>query len=206
MTRSSREPPTCFCSLLKYLLELQAGGTQLKLSKMLLSPNPQKATEEINDKLSGDEALAYYIDSKSTTQTYKITRKICMQKGSKVFPSLYSLRKSQIACFPPEEHIVVTETRAEMKVQAVLDKTAEHLVLVQEVLNDLLPRSSFKLISKWGSNGSSGHITYKQKFTDANDADEYLFVFSFVPIRLCDELGNIKRCRIINFKLIIICK
>lgn len=37
-------------------------------------------------KLSGDEALAYYIDSKSTTHSYKQTRKWSMKAGHHVFP------------------------------------------------------------------------------------------------------------------------
>lgn len=142
--------------------------------------------------LSGDEALAYYVDSKSNTNAYKKTRKWSIKAGAKVFPSLYTLRKSKIACFPPEEQIAVTETRAEIKVQAVLDKTTERLILAQEeVVSSLLPCSSFTLISKWGCDGSSGHSTYKQKFTNTDDSDEYLFVFSFVPIQLRDDVGNI---------------
>lgn len=40
------------------------------------------------------------------------------------------------------------------------------------------------MIHKWGCDGSAGHSNYKQKFSDESANDEYLFTFSFVPIKL----------------------
>lgn len=42
----------------------------------------------------------------------------------------------------------------------------------------------FTLMSKWGCDGSSGYSTYKQKIGNPSDTDEFLFVFSFVRIKL----------------------
>lgn len=148
-----------------------------------------KNTSSVNPRqLSSDEALAYYIDSKSTTHAYKQTRKWSIIAGHNVFPSYFSVVKSKQACYPAEEHIAITETRAEINLQALLNKTAERLVLAQnEVINSVLPTSSkFTLVSKWGCDGSSGHSTYKQKFENSEDTDEFLFVFSFVPLKLHD--------------------
>ncbi|XP_067619422.1 uncharacterized protein [Eurosta solidaginis] len=141
--------------------------------------------------LSNVEALAYYVDSKSTTHGYKTTRKWSIKAGHKVYPSFYSLRKAKEEFYPNE--IDVGETRAEIKVQSILDKTIERLVLAnQEVFVSLLPtKLTYTLISKWGCDGSSGHSTYKQKFTCSSDTDEVLFIFSFVPLQLQDEKGNI---------------
>lgn len=142
--------------------------------------------------LTKEEALAYYVDSKSSSHSYKQTRKWSMKAGHQVFPSFYSIRKAKAACYPPEEQIVVNETRAEIKLQAILDKTVHRLVIAQsEVLNTLSPGSSFTLVSKWGCDGSSGHSTYKQKFTNSDDTDEFLFVFSLVPLQLRDKSSNI---------------
>lgn len=148
-----------------------------------------KDTSNVNPRqLSSDEALAYYIDSKSTTHAYKQTRKWSMKAGHNVFPSYYSLTKSKQACYPAQEHIAVTETRAEINLQALLNKTVERLVLAQhEVISSVLATSSsFTLVSKWGCDGSSGHSTYKQRFENTEDTDEFLFVFSLVPLRLYD--------------------
>lgn len=66
-----------------------------------------------------------------------------------------------------------------------MDKTAERLIEAQsEVISSVLPDSSFILISKWGCDGSSGHSTYKQKYESNSATDEFLFVFTFVPLRL----------------------
>lgn len=72
-----------------------------------------------------------------------------MKAGHNVLPSYYSLRKSKQACYPLEEHIVVTETRAEINIQALLDKTVQRLIEAQsEVINSVLPtNSSFTLVS-----------------------------------------------------------
>lgn len=137
--------------------------------------------------LNSDEALAYYVDSKCTSHSYKQTRKWSLKAGHQVFPSYHSLCKSKKLCYPSDEHISVTETRAEIKLQAILDKTTERLIEAQsEVLKNVPSNSSFTLISKWGCDGSSGHSTYKQIFENSDATDEFLFVFAFVPLRLSD--------------------
>lgn len=142
--------------------------------------------------LSKEEALAYYVDAKSTTHSYKQTRKWSIRAGHQVFPSFHSVRQAKIECYPPKEQISINETRAEIKLQAVLNKTAERLICAQrEVLKSVHPGSLLFLVSKWGCDGSSGHSTYKQKFTNSEDTDEFLFVFSFVPLQLRDNSGNV---------------
>lgn len=141
--------------------------------------------------LSTNEALAYYVDSKCTVHSYKQTRKWSLKAGHQVFPSYHSLGKSKISCYTSKENILVTETSAEIKLQANLDKTTERLVEAQsEVIRSVLPcDSSFTLISKWGCDGSSGHSTYKQKFEDSEATDEFLFAIMFVPLRLISPQG-----------------
>jgi hypothetical protein len=51
-----------------------------------------------------------------------------MKAGHKVFPSFNSIRQAKLHCYPPEEQIFVTETHAEIKLQAVLNKTVERLI------------------------------------------------------------------------------
>ncbi|XP_026314172.1 apyrase-like [Hyposmocoma kahamanoa] len=111
------------------------------------SPKKNKCSEQ-SRQLTPDEALAYYVDSKSTCHSYKQTRKWSMKAGHQVYPSLYSLGKSKASC-PSDEHITVTESRAEIKLQAILNKTAERLVEAQcEVIRSVLPRSSYTLLSE----------------------------------------------------------
>lgn len=142
--------------------------------------------------LTKEEALAYYVDSKATTHSYKQTRKWSLKAGHQVFPSFYSIRKAKAACFPPENQIFVDEIRAEIKVQAILNITVERLIAaLHKKSKDLSTNSTLTLISKWGCDGSSGHSTYKQKFISADQTDEFLFVFSLVPLQLRDQSNNI---------------
>lgn len=161
-----------------------------------VSESPEKATE-IKKKmsapsfqrcLSNNEALAYYVDAKCTSHSYKQSRKWALKAGHNVYPSFNNLRKAKSACYVPKECVFINETQVEIKLQAILNKTAERLISVQSDVLKNVSCSKVKLVSKWGCDGSSGYSTYKQKFTNPNDTDEYLFVFSFVPIRLYD--GN----------------
>ena len=57
--------------------------------------------------------------------------------------------------------------------------------------NQTLPGSkSLTLISKWGCDGSSGHSQYKQKFQKQGITDEYLFLISFVSLKLVSNDEN----------------
>ena len=117
----------------------------------------------------------------------KQTRKWSLKVGHILFPSYYSLCKSKKLCNPLDEHISVTELLAEISLQAILDKTTERLIEAQcEVLKSITFTTPFTLISKWGCDGSSGHSTYKQGFKNSDATDEFLFVFSFVLLRLSD--------------------
>lgn len=107
--------------------------------------------------LSSEEALAYYIDSKSTSYSYKQTRQYAFRTGNKVFPSYYSLQKAKKDCYPSEDYIVLTETTAEISLKAILDKTTERLVRACEEVLLQANLSMFTLVSKWGGDGSSGH-------------------------------------------------
>ena len=186
-TRSLPELTTAVEVALRVSGHRKAAGVVKNLSE---NTEDNKVLQSVHNErlLTSDEALAYYIDAKLTSHAYKQTRKWTLRSGHKVFPSYYSVRKSKIACHPDEDQIFISETRAEIKLQAILDLTAKRLANVQsDVFVNLLPTSSFILISKWGCDGSSGHSIYKQKFNDSNDTDEFLFVFSFVPIQLRND-------------------
>lgn len=134
-----------------------------------------------------EEALALFVDCKLTTNSYKLMRKRAIGAGHFLYPSYYSIQKAKAECCPSEEFLTITETSAEISLQAIIDLTVTRLVIAQEtVFKHLLSANitDFKLISKWGCDGSSGHSRYKQKFSNPNCDDEYLFLFTFVPIKI----------------------
>lgn len=81
--------------------------------------------------------------------------------------------------------MIVTETRAELSLQGLLDHSAKRLVAVQEeVVNRLVLTGVNELICKWGCDLCSGHSRYKQKSENSDANDEFLFVLSLVPIKM----------------------
>lgn len=140
--------------------------------------------------LKKEEALAYYVEAKCTSHSYKQTRKWSLKAGHEVYPSYYSVQKAKNDCYTPENKITVNESGAKVELQAILNKTIERLFASQvDAFKNLSSCASFTLFSKWGCDGSSGHSTYKQKFEKSDQSDEFLFVFSFVPLRLVTESG-----------------
>ena len=106
------------------------------------------------------------------------------------------MQKAKTCCYRDEEFVTVTETRIDLTLQAILDKTAKRLVAASNcnssVRNCLPNSSSFKLILKWGCDGSSGHSTCNQKFSGSESTDEFLFLFSFGPLKLVSaEICNL---------------
>lgn len=71
-----------------------------------------------------------------------------MKADHHVFPSYYNIAKSKKDYYTPEEHIMVTKTRDEINLQAILDKTVERLLQVQIEFNTNF-NSSLALVSKW---------------------------------------------------------
>lgn len=144
---------------------------------------------------SREEALALYLDTKLTRNSYKILRKRAMSAGHHLYPSIYAITKAKKDCLPKHSYISVTETSAEVDVAQLCKITAERLLQTLEpvVLSHVPDQSALTLVCKWGGDGSSGHSNYKQKFQEQNATDEYLFVLSFVPIqlRMNDNTGRV---------------
>lgn len=137
--------------------------------------------------LTPDEALALWLDCKLTKASYCLLREQANHVGHNLYPPYYKIQQSKKSCCIPEQ-TEISETRAEVSLQALLDATARRLCEVQyAVLQPLVEagNNEFILYSKWGCDGSGGHSKYKQKFTsDASSNDEYLFMFTVVPINL----------------------
>ncbi|CAH2003441.1 unnamed protein product [Acanthoscelides obtectus] len=71
--------------------------------------------------------------------------------------------------------------------QELLQKTAESIL---EIINFEERDYRIKVICKWGFDGSSGHSQYKQKFSDLENTDEFLFLVAMTPLRLIDMETN----------------
>lgn len=133
--------------------------------------------------MSGEEALALYVEAKLTQHQYNLIR----AQDKERFPSYKVLQITKKGCYPNVDNRKITATSAEVSMQDLLDHTAERVIEVQKDVISTLPKELLKdmhLISKWGFDGSSGHSSYKQRFSDPNLDDSSVFISSLVPLRM----------------------
>lgn len=155
-------------------------------------------------KLSGEKALAVMLDAKLSKEGYSVIKDVSKAQNADIYPHYSTIIEAKKDCYPDEKSIKITETSAEVSVQALVDHTAKRIVDVQkEVLNfceiGINTPPNVTLIHKWGCDGSSGQSNYKQKFneTDASESrnDSNLFAASLVPIRMVEGTPeNICEC------------
>ena len=101
----------------------------------------------------------------------------------KLFPSLYELRKLKKHFLP--ENI---ETTAKVNLQDMLNDTAASILQ----LSNITENTEATLTCNWGLDGSAGHSTYKQKFSNPLFTDEYLFFIAFCPLKLVENTSGQK--------------
>ncbi|XP_032687790.1 uncharacterized protein LOC116851966 [Odontomachus brunneus] len=136
------------------------------------------ATSQVERTLSNDAALSVLIEHKF------LKRK---ENNCKLYPSYNNVVKAKRLCYPPRTDITIKENCAEVKLQSILDHTAQHILLLQREVIGTLSIENVKnlhLTCKWGCEGSSGHSVYKQKFNEAGISNENVFFTSFVPLQL----------------------
>jgi len=137
--------------------------------------------------LSADEALSVIVENKFSKQTYQRIRNVAKENKCKLYPSYNNVTKAKKHCYPPHSSIIITESSATVKLQALLDHTVDRILFLQkDVISTLTPDNvrNLRLYCKWGCDGSSGHSLYKQKFTEDGKSDESVFFTSFVPLQL----------------------
>ncbi|XP_034192452.2 uncharacterized protein LOC117609839 [Osmia lignaria lignaria] len=178
-------------------MNLRAAG-QLDAAKVLqdMTVSPSKAqkyrkcVQSISENtFTGDSALSLLIELKFSRSQYQLQRSACLQNNCKVFPSYKKVQEAKHNCYPPKSEMTITENCGEIKLQALLDHTAERILLTQiDVIKSLSPEQvqNMILICKWGCDGSSGQSTYKRKFSDdsGSQSDANVFFTSLVPLQL----------------------
>lgn len=172
-------------------MELRAKG-QRNASNILkeISENQDRAHEYVKavkspntaqSQKSPEEALKMFVKANLTVSQYEIIRETT---GN--LPCYSVLQKYKNICYPPRESIHVSEDCAEVKLQAVIDHTAERLLkYLEEVLSTLKDNecNTLNMICKWGCDGSQ-QAQYKQKFESDSGSDAHIFITSFVPLRI----------------------
>lgn len=168
--------------------------------KELASASPKRATKikkarKLFDvpepKMSPEQALSLIVDAKLSTSQYETIRQRSKSIGCNIYPPYHLVQKAKLECYPPEEAISVTETSAEIELQALLDMTIKRICLAQkEVFEQVTSPLTLRLITKWGCDGSSAQSRYKQTLSDSEFSDEHLFSITLVPLRLIDTTAT----------------
>lgn len=139
--------------------------------------------------LSDQEALSVFIDLDLTKAQYLYIRNLTNERNCSLLPPYYKLQDEKRKCYPPTSSIEITNTYAKVtSLQDLLDHTVGRLLMIDSVYKRDLKH--LILYSKWGCDGSSGQSEYKQVLPQESDliSDANMFISSFVPIKLIDEI------------------
>ncbi|KAE9542437.1 hypothetical protein AGLY_003298 [Aphis glycines] len=137
---------------------------------------------------TGDEALAYIIDSHITKNAYQQTRIGAKQRGANIYPSYKQIIESKQRCYP--EDINMNEISASMPLQQLLDHTTRCLC---EILNFSQYNNTFKnsenceveFILKWGCDMVPlVTVNINKRFLETKlKWNQIVFMFCLVPLK-----------------------
>ena len=98
----------------KIVKEIISSPTRAKkYRKSLKQVSPQQ--------LSAEEALSVLVEAKLTRHQYNVIRKAAPEK----FPSYTIVQAAKKKCYPERDEIKITETSAQINLQALLDHTTD---------------------------------------------------------------------------------
>lgn len=147
--------------------------------------------------MSPEVALSLLIENNLSKSRYNNIRATSLDHNSVLYPPYHQVSKAKEQCYPRRDEIFIDECKAEVKLQALLDHTAERILLSQkDVIKSISVDAvrELELMCKWGCDGTSGQSTFKQKFNDneGTKTDANIFFTSLVPLQLhtFDESKN----------------
>lgn len=154
--------------------------------KTSLYRNSLKIVQE--EALSQDEALSLLIETRLSKHQYQLLQQTSRGKKCKLFPHYSNVLQAKKRCYPKDTEITITESKASVTLQALLDHTVDRILSIQAEAVEALPSDTvcnLELKCKWGCDGTSSQRNYKQKFIDGecND-DSKIFFTSLVPLEL----------------------
>lgn len=136
------------------------------------------------------DTLALFLDLDLSQRKYNLLRSVINNLHHDCLPSLYKVISFRNKLIP--QNIFCTEQGAEIDLQLLLDNTLKSILKILETKSlNIGPNSNLTLVCKYGFDGSSGHSTYKQKFSSSEMTDEYLFLVAMCPLKLMNEEGDI---------------
>lgn len=174
---------------LYYVLDYILENPDLKFQEIINTPRIIKKTPE--------EALAFLLESNFSKFQYQNLRKQEKKSNVDIWPPYNVVRETKVKCRPPLDHIKFSENKAECTLQALLNHTAQRIVLLQEdVITQYMEKYHKKeldvlMFLSWGFDGSSGFSGYKQPYHNEKSSeplsDQNLFITSLNPLRITTD-------------------
>lgn len=78
----------------------------------------------------------------------------------------------------------ITDNSAEVTLQSLVDHTSTRIVEAHKKAFLNVQTDIITAVYKWGCDGSSGHSTYHQSFSNSDNSDEHLFAVCIVPLQI----------------------
>lgn len=98
-----------------------------------------------------------------------------------LYPPYTEVLQSKKESYPIQYEEDFTEIEAKVRLQALVDKTVERLF---KTIKKVEHGAEVTAIYKWGMDGSSGNLEFKQRFSDPNNSDATIFCSNMVPLLL----------------------
>lgn len=179
-------------------LRVQGKKVEAELVKEILHTTPTRASRISKawgssnkafdiQSFTPTEALALMLDTDISRQGYQILRTQSKNKGADIYPSYKKIQDEKKLCYPSSSAIEVSESKAEVKLQALLDHTTQRISKIIEDVSEKTDGNIVKfctLLSKWGLDGSGSQSTYKQVKHGHDYDDSHLLMTCFVPLQL----------------------
>lgn len=147
----------------------------------------KRAVSSLSEKLDGNEALALIYDTGMSKGGYQQMRNRFKAKGMEIIPPYSAVRAARNSCYPHDDFLSFSESKAEVQLQGLLDHTVDRILLLkQDNIAEMtdVELEHMKFLCKWGFDGTSGQSIYKMKFNDPNISDSSLLFTSLVPLQL----------------------
>lgn len=170
----------------KIVKEIMSSPKRATKYKRAVSVSQQK--DKTGSKMTPTQALLLFVEADLSRSQYETIR----NANKKLYPCYSIIQRAKMECYPDKESINVTETCAEINIQALLDHTSKRLLMhlgeVSETLSEE-ERNSLEMKCKWGCDGSQ-QAQYKQTFCNVVDSDANVFQSSLVPLQLICSTNN----------------
>jgi len=109
------------------------------------------------EKYSEDEGLALLIRNRLSKRIYCDIQKGAKCKGANIYPPYNQILSAKERCYPAESSIKVTESLAEISLQALLDLSIQRILQTMRLSSTQYKEiQNITMISKWGFDGSGG--------------------------------------------------